>query len=94
MKEIMRHCVEKTKGWTSIARPSQLRRKTMPPHPKRKHSKSRRDMRRAHDALQPTNLVACSNCGSMRLPHTVCSNCGFYEGREVIEVKKEKKKAE
>ena len=30
----------------------------MPPHPKRKHSKSRRDMRRAHDALQPRNLVA------------------------------------
>jgi hypothetical protein len=30
----------------------------------------------------------------MRLPHTVCPNCGFYEGREVVEVKKEKKKAE
>jgi large subunit ribosomal protein L32 len=51
-------------------------------------------MRRAHDALQPRNLIACSNCGSMRLPHTVCPNCGFYEGREVVEVKKEKKKAE
>jgi large subunit ribosomal protein L32 len=30
----------------------------------------------------------------MRLPHTACPNCGFYEGREVVEVKKEKKKAE
>jgi ribosomal protein L32 len=29
----------------------------------------------------------------MRLPHTVCSNCGFYEGREVVEVKKEKKQS-
>ncbi|MEP7135545.1 MAG: 50S ribosomal protein L32 [Chloroflexota bacterium] len=66
----------------------------MPPHPKRKHSKSRRDMRRAHDALVPRNLTACSNCGSMRLPHTVCANCGFYEGREVVEIKKEKKQAE
>jgi large subunit ribosomal protein L32 len=51
-------------------------------------------MRRAHDALQPRNLTACSNCGSMRLPHTVCANCGFYEGREIVEVKKEKKKSE
>jgi large subunit ribosomal protein L32 len=51
-------------------------------------------MRRAHDALQARNLTACSNCGSMRLPHTVCPNCGFYEGREVVEVKKEKKKSE
>ncbi len=66
----------------------------MPPHPKRKHSKSRRDMRRAHDALQARNLTACSNCGSMHLPHTVCQNCGFYGRESVIEVKKEKKKAE
>ncbi|OGO22160.1 MAG: 50S ribosomal protein L32 [Chloroflexi bacterium RBG_16_51_16] len=66
----------------------------MPPHPKRKLSKGRRNRRRAHDALQPRNLVTCSNCGAMRLPHTVCSNCGFYGGREVIKVKKEKKPAE
>jgi len=66
----------------------------MPPHPKRKHSKGRRDRRRSQDALQPRNLVTCSNCGSMRLPHTVCSNCGFYDGREVIEIKKEKKASE
>jgi len=66
----------------------------MPPHPKRKHSKGRRDRRRAHHALIPRNLVACSNCGSMRLAHTVCAKCGFYDGREVVEVKKEKKKAE
>ena len=66
----------------------------MTPHPKRKHSKGRRDRRRAHDALTVVNTVACSNCGSKRLPHTVCSNCGYYKGREVIQVKKEKKPAE
>jgi large subunit ribosomal protein L32 len=65
----------------------------MPPHPKRKHSKGRRDRRRAHDALEARNTVACSNCGSMCLPHTVCPKCGFYDGREVMEVKKEKKSA-
>jgi len=62
----------------------------MTPLPKRKVSKGRRDRRRAHDALKPRNLTACSNCGSMRLPHTVCPECGFYKGREVIEVSKEK----
>jgi large subunit ribosomal protein L32 len=65
----------------------------MPPHPKRKHSKGRRDRRRAHDALEARNLVTCSNCGSKALPHTVCPTCGFYDGREVVEVKKEKKSA-
>jgi large subunit ribosomal protein L32 len=64
----------------------------MPPQPKRKLSKGRRDRRRAHDALEARNLVACSNCGSMRLAHTVCPNCGQYQGREIIEIKKDKKK--
>lgn len=56
----------------------------MGPLPKRKISKGRRDRRRANDALKPSHLVQCSNCGEMRLPHTVCPNCGHYKGREVI----------
>lgn len=63
----------------------------MVPLPKRKLSKGRRDRRRSHDALQAINLVQCSQCGEMRLPHTVCPNCGHYKSREVINVEKEKK---
>ena len=61
----------------------------MPPLPKRKTSKGRRDRRRAHDALEHNNLVQCTNCGEMRLPHRVCPNCGHYKGREVINVERE-----
>jgi large subunit ribosomal protein L32 len=64
----------------------------MPPLPKRKISKGRRDRRRAHDALEASNLIACSNCGVLSLPHTVCQNCGFYKGREVVEIEKKDKK--
>jgi large subunit ribosomal protein L32 len=59
----------------------------MTPQPKRKVSPGRRDRRRAHDALKSPSLVPCSNCGEMRLPHTVCPSCGFYKGREVINLK-------
>jgi large subunit ribosomal protein L32 len=62
----------------------------MPPLPKRKHSKGKRDRRRSHDALTPQSLVACPNCGEKKLPHRVCPSCGHYAGREVIEVEKEK----
>lgn len=62
----------------------------MPPHPKRKISKGRRDRRRAHDAIKPVNLIQCPNCGEMRLPHTVCLNCGHYKGKEVIAVEEKK----
>jgi large subunit ribosomal protein L32 len=58
----------------------------MPPLPKKKHSRTRRDKRRTHDALTPSNLVQCSNCGEKRLPHRVCPNCGHYKGREVVAI--------
>jgi large subunit ribosomal protein L32 len=56
----------------------------MPPLPKRKTSKSRRDRRRSHHAIQAPDLVPCTNCGEMHMPHYVCPNCGFYRGREVL----------
>lgn len=63
----------------------------MVPLPKRKLSKGRRGMRRAHDGLTATALVQCSHCGAMRLPHVVCPSCGHYNGKEVI-AREEKKK--
>lgn len=64
----------------------------MVPLPKRKLSKGRRDRRRSHDAMQAANLVPCSNCGQMHLPHVVCPSCGYYNGREVVQVEKAEKK--
>ena len=55
--------------------------------PKRKTSKSKRNMRRSHHALKPTYGVECQNCGAHTRAHHVCSSCGFYKGRQVIENK-------
>ena len=55
--------------------------------PKRKVSKARRDKRRSyHWKLSVPGVVACPNCGKPRLPHRVCKECGYYNGRQVIEV--------
>ena len=54
--------------------------------PKKKISKSRRDKRRAHDALVPSVYEECSNCGELKRPHHVCEACGSYNGREVVEL--------
>ncbi len=55
-------------------------------HPKHRISKQRRDKRRTHyKALVPT-LAACSNCGAATLFHRVCPDCGFYRGKQVIQV--------
>jgi large subunit ribosomal protein L32 len=55
--------------------------------PKKKTSKSRRNMRRSHDHLSPINTAECSNCGARKLPHHVCGSCGHYNGRQVIKMK-------
>ncbi len=52
--------------------------------PKKKVSKSRRDMRRSHHALKAVNYVKCANCGNNRLPHHICKSCGFYNNRQVF----------
>jgi large subunit ribosomal protein L32 len=54
------------------------------PNPKRRHSKARRDKRRAHDALTPPALSQCPNCKEPKQPHRVCSNCGYYKGKQTI----------
>lgn len=53
--------------------------------PKKKISKSRRNMRRAHDALTGQAHAECPSCGELRRPHHVCASCGQYDGRDVVE---------
>ncbi|MEM9524240.1 MAG: 50S ribosomal protein L32 [Pseudomonadota bacterium] len=54
--------------------------------PKHKVTKSRRNMRRAHDALVAAAPNECSNCGELKRPHHVCGACGHYGDREVIKM--------
>lgn len=61
----------------------------MGPLPKRKVSKSRRNRRRAHDALQLKHLVECEDCGEYHIAHRVCPQCGSYNGETVIEIDNE-----
>ncbi len=67
--------------------------------PKKHTTKSRRNKRRMHIFLQAPPLTTCPKCGKPVRPHTVCLNCGYYKGKEVINVlkkleRKERKKRE
>jgi large subunit ribosomal protein L32 len=58
--------------------------------PKKRKSKSRRDMRRAnHDRRSAPVLSPCPNCEELTLSHRVCPACGYYKGREVVAVERE-----
>ncbi len=55
--------------------------------PARRTSKTAKRLRRSHEALSAIGLTACKNCGAQIKPHTVCPECGFYKGKQVISVK-------
>lgn len=60
----------------------------MSQEPKKRHSRARQGKRRASIHLSFVSSVACPNCKAQILPHTVCSTCGFYKGRKILEVDK------
>jgi|JI7StandDraft_1071085.scaffolds.fasta_scaffold786212_1 large subunit ribosomal protein L32 len=52
--------------------------------PKKKTSRSRRDKRRAHDAIKFTAAVEyCPSCGEPKLRHHACLACGTYRGMQI-----------
>jgi large subunit ribosomal protein L32 len=59
------------------------------PVPKAKVTRSRRNMRRSHDALSQPARSVCPQCKEPKTPHRVCPNCGFYKGRTVVETDEE-----
>jgi large subunit ribosomal protein L32 len=57
--------------------------------PKRRTSRSRRNLRRSHDGLAPPARSVCPRCKEPKLPHRVCGNCGTYRGRELVHTEEE-----
>ncbi len=61
--------------------------------PKRRHSKTRGRKRRTHWKIASGNLAKCPQCKELKPNHQICPVCGYYKGKQVIEIKiKEKKK--
>ena len=55
--------------------------------PKRRVSHARQGERRAHLAISVPTLEECPHCHEMKLPHHVCPNCGYYQGRLAVQLK-------
>ena len=57
--------------------------------PKRKTSKSKRDMRRSHDSIRLQNIIEDKDSGEPRISHRIDVSTGIYNGRQIFK-KKEK----
>lgn len=54
--------------------------------PKQKTSRARRDKRRTHFKLTAPAIVECPQCHEAKAPHHACRHCGYYRGRQRIQV--------
>ncbi len=55
--------------------------------PKYKTSKARSRRRRSINMKMGVDtLVSCTNCGNKIMRHRVCPKCGFYRGKQIIEL--------
>ncbi|MDA8388618.1 MAG: 50S ribosomal protein L32 [Nitrospiraceae bacterium] len=55
-------------------------------NPRHRHTRSRRDKRKANWKGEVPHLVACTECSEPRLPHRVCPSCGTYNKRKVLDI--------
>ena len=55
--------------------------------PKQKRSRSRTHHKRVK-IYRPIKVAVsvCPNCGEPKEPHRVCLHCGYYGGKQVLEI--------
>jgi len=56
------------------------------PNPKRRHSKQRGRLRRTFYKVKAGNLSKCPQCGKAKRSHRICPFCGYYKGKEVVNI--------
>ena len=62
--------------------------------PKRKTSKSKRNMRRSHNAANLINIIEDKDSGEPRLSHRIDLSTGMYKGKQIIKTKEDKEAKE
>lgn len=53
--------------------------------PRNRLSNARKNSKRSHHAKKPKTFSKCPNCSAAKLPHVICSACGSYASRIVVE---------
>jgi large subunit ribosomal protein L32 len=62
--------------------------------PKQRITRARQGLRRQHIRLRAPHLMVCPQCREMKRQHHVCPSCGYYAGRQVVEIEVRQRRSE
>ena len=62
--------------------------------PKQRITRAKQGMRRQHDKLRMVALMRCPQCRDFKRQHHVCPTCGYYAGRQVMEIETKQRRRE
>lgn len=51
-----------------------------------RHTRAHTRNRRSHHALTTPAVSTCGHCGAEARPHHMCLSCGYYKGRQVLDL--------
>ena len=51
-----------------------------------KKSKQKCRQRVAANRYKGVEVGKCSHCGAPVLPHRVCQSCGYYKGKQILDI--------
>ena len=54
--------------------------------PKRRTTKSKRNMRRSHHKVNAVNIIEDKKSGEYKLSHHIDLKTGFYKGKKVLDI--------
>ena len=59
-----------------------------------RHTRAHTKNRRSHHALKAPAMAVCEHCGANHRPHHMCLECGYYKGRQVMDLEKKNQERE
>jgi large subunit ribosomal protein L32 len=55
--------------------------------PKRRKSHARVRTRQQQWRAEKITTTTCPHCSAVIVPHRVCTHCGYYNGRQILEIR-------
>lgn len=59
--------------------------------PKKRLTSTRSGNRRSHILSRKLSLSNCPKCQAATLPHQVCTNCGYFRGKDILKLEEKAK---